>query len=115
MSIVIHCAVNCNTEYLYLKKNLFFLTENNSLIPNSFIKINKMSQLPSDCLNNIFAYLEDDKVTLRSCLLVNHLWCEVSVEILWKSIRNYNTLIACLPNNSKKILSKNGVITSTSA
>src|SRR5437764_13145513 len=61
----------------------------------------KMS-LPSDCLNEIFEYLEDDKVTLRSCLLVNHLWCEVSVRILWRSIRNYNTLIACLPNDSKK-------------
>ena len=58
-----------------------------------------MSQLPSDCLNEIFEYLKDDKVTLRSCLLVNRLWCEVSVRILWKSIRNYNTLIACLPNN----------------
>src|SRR5256885_1287111 len=74
-----------------------------------------MSQLPSDCLNEIFEYLEDDKVTLRSCLLVNHLWCEVSVRILWRSIRNYNTLIACLPNDSKEILSKNGIITSISA
>ena len=69
-----------------------------------------MSQLPFDCLNEIFEYLEDDKVTLRSCLLVNHLWCEVSVRILWKSIRNYNTLIACLPNESKEILFKNGTI-----
>src|SRR5256886_10092881 len=74
-----------------------------------------MSQLPSDCLNEIFEYLKDDKVTLRSCLLVNRLWCEVSVRILWRSIRNYNTLIACLPNDSKEILSKNGIVTSTSA
>src|ERR1700743_566473 len=73
-----------------------------------------MSQLPSDCLNKIFEYFEEDKVTLHSCLLVNRLWCEVSVRILWKSIRNYNTLIACLPNESKKILYKNGIITSTS-
>src|SRR5256886_17663078 len=73
-----------------------------------------MSQLPSDCLNEIFEYLEDDKVTLRSCLLVNHLWCEVSVRILWRSIRNYNTLIACLPNKSKEILYKEGIITSAS-
>src|SRR5215213_4724388 len=73
-----------------------------------------MSQLPSDCLNDIFVYLEEDKVTLRSCLLVNRLWCEVSVRILWRSIRNYNNLIACLPNESKEILSMNGIITSTS-
>src|SRR5437763_12146822 len=74
-----------------------------------------MSQLPTDCLNEIFEYLKEDKVTLRSCLLVNRIWCEVSVKILWRSIWNYNTLIACLPNDSREILSKNGIITSTSA
>src|ERR1044072_6007748 len=74
-----------------------------------------MSQLPVDCLNEIFEYLEEDKVTLHSCLLVNRLWCGVSIRILWRSIRNYNTLIACLPNDSKEILSKNGIITSMPA
>ena len=73
-----------------------------------------MSKLPADCLNEIFEYLEEDKISLRSCLLVNHLWCEVSVRILWRSIRSYNTLISCLPNESKEILYKNGIITSTS-
>src|SRR6266480_7969279 len=73
-----------------------------------------MSKLPADCLNGIFEYLEEDGATLRSCLLVNRLWCEVSVRILWKSIRNYSTLIACLPNESKEILNDNGIITSTS-
>src|SRR3954451_17636743 len=71
-----------------------------------------MSQLPADCLNEIFEYLEEDKFTLRSCLLVNRLWCEVSVIILWRKIRNYNTLIACLPNESKEILYQNRIITS---
>src|SRR5256885_2963380 len=71
--------------------------------------------MSADCLNEIFECLEEDKVTLRSCLLVNRLWCEVSVRILWKSIRNYNTLIACLPNESKEILYKEGIITSISA
>src|SRR6266498_5321399 len=76
-----------------------------------------MSQLPSDCLDEIFGYL-DDKVSLYSCLLVNRLWCEVSVRILWRSIwnynnRTYNTLISCLPNESKEILSKNGIVIST--
>jgi len=48
-----------------------------------------------DCLNEIFDYLEQDEPglrSLRSCLLVNRLWCEVSVPILWKSIRNYDTV-----------------------
>ena len=29
-----------------------------------------MSQLPADCLNDIFEYLKEDEVTLHSCLLV---------------------------------------------
>ena len=74
-----------------------------------------MSQLPTDCINDIFGYLEDDNITLRSCLLVNHLWCEVAVRILWRndwnySTTNFRTLIACLPNGSKEILHKNGII-----
>src|ERR1043165_4573014 len=76
-----------------------------------------MAQLPADCLNEIFEYLENDKITLRSCLLVNRLWCEVAVRILWRNTWNYSTmnfrtLIACLPNESKEILHENGIIIS---
>ena len=56
-----------------------------------------MSQLPADCLNEIFEYLEDDKVTLRSCLLVNRLWCEVAVRILWRNSLKYNDYNIILP------------------
>ncbi|GBB88022.1 hypothetical protein RclHR1_14540001 [Rhizophagus clarus] len=88
-------------------------------------------QLPADCLNEIFEYLEKDKATLHSCLLVNRLWCEVSVRILWRNIwiinpieYDYgyrlkvgtsilNTLIACLPNKSKTHLYKKGILNST--
>src|SRR6266496_4078307 len=78
----------------------------------------EMSQLTADCLNEIFEYLEDDKYTLNSCILVNRLWCEVSIRIFWRNVLNYSTsnfstLIACLPNESKEILSKNGIIIST--
>src|SRR6266498_2847040 len=73
-----------------------------------------MSQLTADCLDEIFEYLENDRITLYSCLLVNRLWCEVSVRFLWRTIRNYNTLIACLPNESKEILYNNKIIFSTS-
>src|SRR5436190_5346197 len=69
-----------------------------------------MSQLPADCINEIFEHLEDDDATLYSCLLVNRLWCKISVRILWRNIRNYNTLIACLPNESKEILYNNKII-----
>jgi len=69
-------------------------------------------QLPYECLGEIFEHLEND--ALRSCLLVNRFWCEVSVPILWTSIRNYNTLTVCLPNESKEILHKNEIIIPTS-
>src|ERR1051325_10111862 len=74
-----------------------------------------MSQLPVDCLNEIFEYLENEKDTLRSCLLVNRLWCELAVRILWRNAQNYcslnfRTLMACLPNVSKEILNKHGII-----
>ncbi|RIA82114.1 hypothetical protein C1645_835889 [Glomus cerebriforme] len=77
-----------------------------------------MAQLPVDCLNEILEYLEDDKTTLQSCLLVNHLWCEISFRIFWRNgfkfrISNFRTLIVCLPNESKEILHKNEIIIST--
>src|ERR1043165_4803714 len=71
-----------------------------------------MSQLSTDCINEILEYLEDDGIALFSCVLVNRLWCQVSVRILWRSIRNYVTLIGCLPKKSKKVLRKNNVLTS---
>jgi hypothetical protein len=84
-------------------------------------------QLPLDCLNEIFEHLEKDIITLHSCLLVNRLCCEIAVRILWKDVSNsnyykpyvsssiINTLITCLPKESKDFLHKNGIcfITST--
>src|SRR5437868_12340904 len=75
-----------------------------------FLSYSKMSQLSVDCLNEVFEHLEENKTTLHSCLLVNRLWCEIVVRILWRSILNIRTIIACLPNESKEILHKNGII-----
>ncbi|RIA87219.1 hypothetical protein C1645_828100 [Glomus cerebriforme] len=77
-----------------------------------------MSQLNIDCLNEIFEYLKEEIITLRSCLLVNRLWSKTSVRILWRDVQNYSTfnfrtLISCLPNESKEILHENGIIIST--
>ncbi|GES88004.1 hypothetical protein GLOIN_2v1876445 [Rhizophagus clarus] len=82
-------------------------------------------QLPADCLNEIIEYLEEERLTLHSCLLVNHIWCDISVRILWRNILNFKrycktrplwvttsilyTLIACLPNESKDVLYKNEI------
>uniref|UniRef100_U9V497 Uncharacterized protein n=1 Tax=Rhizophagus irregularis (strain DAOM 181602 / DAOM 197198 / MUCL 43194) TaxID=747089 RepID=U9V497_RHIID len=80
-------------------------------------------QLPADCLIDIFENLYDDKNTLYSCLLVNSLYCETAVRILWRNVWKFyndnkpyislsiiNTLIACLPKESEEILHKNGII-----
>ncbi|CAI2170774.1 5569_t:CDS:1 [Funneliformis geosporum] len=88
-----------------------------------------MTQLSADCLNDIFEYLENDKETLNSCLLVNRLWCEVSVRILWRNIWEFwdyvshstnqrsrqiiKTLVACLPNESRTLLHENGIFLET--
>ena len=80
--------------------------------------------LPADCFNEILEKLEGDKITLRSCLLVNRLWCKISVRILWRDIWSFkysatykssilSTLISCLPNESKELLCKNEIFIST--
>src|SRR5215213_796672 len=82
-------------------------------------------QLPTDCLIKILEILDDDKTTLHSCLLVNRLWCKISVRILWRNIWSFkypydygrtailSTLISCLPNESKELLHKNEIFIST--
>ncbi|GBC08972.1 hypothetical protein RclHR1_08510008 [Rhizophagus clarus] len=83
------------------------------------------SQLLTDCLNEIIEHLKEDCHTLHSCLLVNRLWCEISVRILWRNIGNFesscqsiinssilNTLFTCLPNESKEILHRNEIFIS---
>ncbi|RIA90726.1 hypothetical protein C1645_823026 [Glomus cerebriforme] len=38
---------------------------------------------PIECINEIFKYFQDDKISLHSCLLVNRLWCRTIIPILW--------------------------------
>src|SRR5437762_6301511 len=88
-------------------------------------------QLSTECLIKIFEILEDDKIALHSCLLVNRLWCRLSVGILWRNVWSFerfsnnrkrdpsvdaailNTLVACLPSESKELLNKNVIFIST--
>src|SRR6266496_5957972 len=84
-------------------------------------------QLLTDCLYEVLEFLEDDKSTLYSCLLVNRLWCEISIRILWRDVLSVkytayhqsdvssqilNTLISCLPNESKELLQKHEIFIS---
>ncbi|PKC63143.1 hypothetical protein RhiirA1_464139 [Rhizophagus irregularis] len=93
----------------------------------------QLTTLPIDCLYEISEYLEKDIPTIHSCLLANHLLCEIFVRILWRDINNivdniyhtsksssvrlsfFNTLIACLPNESKEHLYKNEIFIPTTS
>jgi|SRR5581483_1558149 len=72
-----------------------------------------MSQLTTNYIYEILEHLDHN--TLRSsCLLVDRFWCEIVVRILWRdnydcSSSNIRTLIACLSNESKEFLHKNGI------
>ncbi|RIA83119.1 hypothetical protein C1645_787075 [Glomus cerebriforme] len=81
-------------------------------------------RLPADCLREIFENLADDKKSLRTFLLVNRLWCETVVPILWrdpfKFKRSYSfdsefwmtitrTLLSCLPEESIILFRHNGI------
>ncbi|CAG8571605.1 6421_t:CDS:1 [Funneliformis caledonium] len=88
-------------------------------------------QLSAKCLNNVLEYFENDKISLHSYLLVNHLWCQTSVKILWRNIWGFRynllskpyqthvpsailgTLIACLPDESRDLLYANGIFIPT--
>ncbi|CAG8448836.1 12856_t:CDS:1 [Dentiscutata erythropus] len=78
------------------------------------------SRLYSDCLVKIFGVLKDDHSSLHSCALVNHLWCQSAIPLLWedpldskklngrnekrKRYALVNTYITGLPQASHKVL-----------
>src|ERR1043166_183254 len=79
-----------------------------------------MSKFNHDCLFLIFEKIKDEVKTLHSCLLVNRLWCEAVVPILWRNpwkycqnSVNYNslysTIISLLPSESKELLINNNI------
>jgi hypothetical protein len=76
--------INCNRIFKELKKNFImfkFPFTYYCVNPKFFFK--KMAcQLPTECLDGILEHLEEDKLTLYSCLLVNRLWCKIAVRFM---------------------------------
>jgi hypothetical protein len=82
-----------------------------------------MSNLNRDVLYLIFEQLHDDKRTLFSCLLVNKVWCETIIPILWrnpwKSLKNenetllLNVIISHLSNVSRNKIGKHSFLTNS--
>src|SRR5581483_3881875 len=52
-----------------------------------------VSNLPNECLLEIFKYIEaDDVKSLYSIILVNRTWCQLGVPLLWrKPFKEYRT------------------------
>src|ERR1051325_10097168 len=74
-----------------------------------------MSKLNRDIIYLILQELQDDKITLHSCLSVNKIWCETIIPILWKDPWKdlkgkekllVSVIISHLPNKSRDNLSK---------
>ncbi|CAG8565260.1 14902_t:CDS:2 [Cetraspora pellucida] len=55
--------------------------------------------IPVDCIEEIVGFLESNICTLHSCLLVNRLWCQIVVPILWRQPFRYKRI-----NPSAKLL-----------
>src|SRR4051794_26712167 len=84
-----------------------------------------MAYLVEDVLLLIFIELQNNLATLYSCILVNKIWCNIAVQILWNCIsydenpfdhtqesreKLYNVIAHFLPNNPEEILRKNNII-----
>src|SRR5215470_17574959 len=82
-----------------------------------------MSKLNKDILFLLFEELQDDSKFLFSCLMVNRLWCETAIPILWRnpwqySITYYNKnslysiVTFYLPDDVKEFLKGEGILIS---
>ena len=84
-----------------------------------------MSKLNKDIFFLLFEELQNDSKTLFSCLLVNRLWCETVIPILWRNpwcfedIINYQNksslfyiITFSLPDDIKEFLKSQGILIS---
>ncbi|PKY25905.1 hypothetical protein RhiirB3_441031 [Rhizophagus irregularis] len=86
-----------------------------------------MPHINGDCLEIILNELRFDSSTLLSCILVNRLWCRITIPILWKKFfyfyycnktepnsRNkfYDIIIYLLPKSSKQLLFDKNILKS---
>src|ERR1051325_1958776 len=80
-----------------------------------------MSILNKDVLFLLFEELQFDSKSLFSCLMVNRIWCETVIPILWRNpwrfnniryhnkISLYNTITSYLADDIKEFLIKQGI------
>ncbi|CAG8531782.1 7611_t:CDS:1 [Gigaspora margarita] len=80
--------------------------------------------LSLEILKEVLEYLQDDLISLMSCLLVNRQWSQVAVEVIWKDpwkfqyrcgnknakLEILSMLISFLPKESRDILKERDII-----
>jgi hypothetical protein len=82
-----------------------------------------MSKLNKDILFLLFEEFQNNSKYLFSCLMVNRIWCEIAIPILWKNPwryainyrkRNslYSIITSYLSNDIKEFLKKEGILIS---
>ncbi|RGB39437.1 hypothetical protein C1646_754485 [Rhizophagus diaphanus] len=60
-----------------------------------------MSKLIPDIFALIIKQLENNRGTLFNCLLVNKLWCELTIPILWENCLSHNLKSRCIVSLTK--------------
>ncbi|CAG8816545.1 33001_t:CDS:2, partial [Racocetra persica] len=72
--------------------------------------------LPTECLIEVFTYIQDDLRTLNACLLVSKEWCNIVVPIYWSrpfhykvSADNINTYLQCLSKHEQQNIKACGI------
>src|SRR6266480_2033748 len=79
-----------------------------------------MSKLHKDILFLLFEVLKDDSKSLFSCLMVNRLWCETGIPVLWRNPWRYDILYGnksflyyiftlYIPDDIKETLTRQGI------
>src|SRR3984957_9177190 len=79
-----------------------------------------MFKLNKDILFLLFEGLQEDSKSLFSCLMVNRLWCETVIPILWRNPWRYDidysnksylfaTIALYLPDDIKEFLTRQGI------
>ena len=93
---------NQSVTIIYFLTNIgdFFLISESEMMTSSAA----LAELPADCLREIFKYVEQDNrrmYDLRSCLLVNRMWCDTAVPILHNVNIGKKQIIASRTINGK--------------
>src|SRR5438045_9458208 len=84
------------------------------------LSFKRMSRLNKDILFLIFEEFHDDSKSLFSCLMVNRIWCETAIPVLWRNPWKYGinysnkgylfTIFTLyLPNKIKESLTSEGI------